>query len=85
MLDVWSFKAKNRVFELDYQMMNMFESVQCSKNQYASLYNEWFSKSSEGSIRFNVWSPFIQTQNYGVRVWSQIDEHVWCSSSCDVL
>ena len=29
---VWLFEAKNRVFEFDYQMMNMFESVWCSKN-----------------------------------------------------
>ena len=31
MFDVRSFEAKNRVFEFDYQKMNMFEFVQCSK------------------------------------------------------
>ena len=30
--DVRSFEAKNRVFEFDHQQMNMFEFVQCSKN-----------------------------------------------------
>ena len=30
--DVRSFEAKNRVFECDYQQMNMFEFVRCSKN-----------------------------------------------------
>ena len=30
--DVRSFEAKNRVFEFDHQYMNMFEFVQCSKN-----------------------------------------------------
>ena len=29
--DVRLFEAKNRVFEFDYQKMNMFEFVQCSK------------------------------------------------------
>ena len=30
--DVWSFEAKNRVFEFDHQQMNTFEFVRCSKN-----------------------------------------------------
>ena len=30
--DVRSFEAKNRVFKFDYQKMNMFEFVRCSKN-----------------------------------------------------
>ena len=30
--DVRSFEAKNRVFEFDYQQMNTFEFVRCSKN-----------------------------------------------------
>ena len=29
--EVLSFEVKNRVFEFDYQKMNMFESVKCSK------------------------------------------------------
>ena len=32
MFDVRSFEAKNRVFEFDYQQMNTFEFVRCSKN-----------------------------------------------------
>ena len=32
MFDVRSFEAKNKVFEFDDQSMNMFEFVQCSKN-----------------------------------------------------
>ena len=32
MFDVRSFEPKNRVLEFDYQKMNMFMSVQCSKN-----------------------------------------------------
>ena len=31
MFEVRSFEAKNRVFKFDYQKMNMFESVRCSK------------------------------------------------------
>ena len=30
--DVCSFEAKNRVFKLNHQYMNMFEFVRCSKN-----------------------------------------------------
>ena len=30
--DVCSFEAKNRVFDYDHQYMNMFQFVQCSKN-----------------------------------------------------
>ena len=29
--DVRSFDGKNRVFEFDYQKMNMFKSFRCSK------------------------------------------------------
>ena len=32
MFDVRLLEVKNREFEFDYQMMNMFESVWCSKN-----------------------------------------------------
>ena len=38
--DVRSFKAKNRVFEFNYQKMNMFESVRCSKKRCSSLFDE---------------------------------------------
>ena len=48
--DVLPFKAKNRVFEFDYLNMNMFESVQCSKKWYSSLFDDKFSKSSEGLL-----------------------------------
>ena len=52
--DVQSFEAKNRVFELDYQKMNTFEFVQCSKNRCSILFDKQFTKSSEGPIRFEV-------------------------------
>ena len=32
MFDVRSFKAKNRVFEFDHQLINMFDFIRCSKN-----------------------------------------------------
>ena len=32
MFDVRSIEAKNRVLEFNYQNMNMFEYIQCSKN-----------------------------------------------------
>ena len=32
MFEVRSFEAKNRVFEFNEKKMNMFEFVQCSKN-----------------------------------------------------
>ena len=40
--DVRSFKAKNRVFKFDYQKMNKFKSVQCSKNdvQVRSIFDK---------------------------------------------
>ena len=41
--NVWSFEAKNRVFEFDYHKMNTFEFVRCSKKWYSSQFDEWFS------------------------------------------
>ena len=32
MFNVHSFEAKNRVFEFDHQQMNIFQFIQCSKN-----------------------------------------------------
>ena len=32
MFNVFTFEAKNRMFEFDLQSMNMFEFVWCSKN-----------------------------------------------------
>ena len=49
--DVRSFEAKNRVFEFDYQKINTFEFVRCSKNLCLSLFVKQCSKSSEGPIR----------------------------------
>ena len=56
--DVWSFEAKNRVFEFDHQQMNMFELIQCSKNDVwdssmSNLVN--LVKALLGS-KFDVWS-----------------------------
>ena len=45
MFEVGLFKAKNRVFEFDYQKTNMLESVQSS-----SLFDEYFIKSIEGIL-----------------------------------
>ena len=54
--DVRLFEAKNWVFELNYQKMNMFE---CSRRRCLSLFNEFFGKSYEDSIRFDVQCPFV--------------------------
>ena len=38
MFDVWSFEAKNKVF--DYQKMNMFEFIQCSKMMFKTVFDQ---------------------------------------------
>ena len=41
--DVRSFEAKDRVFEFNDQQMNMFEFVQCSKNDVRVHSIKWCS------------------------------------------
>ena len=62
MFKVRSLESKNRVFEFDYQKMNMFESVWCSKKWCLSLFDEQFCKLSEGSITFDIQCMFVRSQ-----------------------
>ena len=57
--DVPKFKAINKGLQFDYQNMNMFNSVQCSKKWCSSLFDDEFNKSSEGPIKFDVSCPFV--------------------------
>ena len=57
-LHIVAFEAKNRVFEFDYQKINMFEFDQFSKKQCSSLFDELFSKSGEAlqDLMFDICS-----------------------------
>ena len=61
--DVRSFEAKNRVVEFDYQRMNTFVSVACSKNDVrACLTNNLVYQAKA----FKVQCLFVRSQNLGV-------------------
>ena len=57
--------------------MNMFNSVQCAKGTCSRLFNEWFSKSSEDSFRFDVRYPFPLKRK--IVVMGRTIFEVWCS------
>ena len=49
------------MFQFDYKKMNILEFIR-SLEKGCSMRNS-FSKSSEGSIKFDVQCPFVQIQN----------------------
>ena len=56
------FKAKNRMFEFDYQKMNTFKFVRCSKKSCSRLFDEKLNKSSDGSYYVRVGCLFVWGQ-----------------------
>ena len=74
-LDVSSFKAKNRVFEFDYQKMNTFESIWCSKKWSSNLFNEWFSKCGEDLL-----VSMLDVCSFEANNQVLVAEHVWVRS-----
>ena len=57
LLRVYSFKAKNRVFEFDFPKMNMFESFRCSKNDVWHCFPKNHSQLSSFELNYN--SAFV--------------------------
>ena len=66
MFEVGLFKAKNRVFEFDYQKTNMLESVQSS-----SLFDEYFIKSIEGILGSVRSKPKFRCSSLIINSWTR--------------
>ena len=65
-LNVCSFEAKNRVFKIDYQIEDTFDSIWRSKKECLSLFDYYFSKFNEGCTTLDVRSLFVRSKKKGV-------------------
>ena len=86
MINVRSFKAKNWVFELEYQRMNTFESVQCWE-KWCSINEKWSHMHSRKIAKIGVHSvemskfyykPYFAWNHFGdLEMLNLQFEHIW--------